>query len=90
MALLDWLKHQLNSPGTASSDIQIQQVIFILDRGLQTGKSAGLVSVIFKPEFDITAIRKFCDSLKLFKLGFSWGGPVSLVMFYDSKQMRRT
>ena len=47
-----------------------------------------MVSVIFKPEFDITAIRKFCDSLKLFKLGFSWGGPVSLVMLYDLEQMR--
>lgn len=53
-----------------------------------TGKSAGLVSVIFKPEYDLSAIRKFCDSLKLFKLGFSWGGPVSLVMLYDLKQMR--
>lgn len=53
-----------------------------------TGKSAGLVSVIFKPEYDLAAIRKFCDSLTLFKLGFSWGGPISLVMLYDLKQMR--
>ena len=53
-----------------------------------TGKSAGLVSVIFKPEHDLAAIRKFCDSLTLFKLGFSWGGPISLVMLYDLKQMR--
>ncbi len=53
-----------------------------------TGKSAGLVSVIFKPEYDLAAIRKFCDHLQLFKLGFSWGGPVSLVMLYDLKTMR--
>ena len=53
-----------------------------------TGKSAGLVSVIFKPEYDLAAIRKFCDSLTLFKLGFSWGGPIGLVMLYDLKQMR--
>ena len=53
-----------------------------------TGKSAGLVSVIFKPEYDLAAIRKFCDCLTLFKLGFSWGGPISLVMLYDLKQMR--
>ena len=53
-----------------------------------TGKSAGLVSVIFKPDYDLTAVRKFCDSLQLFKLGFSWGGPVSLAMLYDLKQMR--
>ena len=50
--------------------------------------SAGLVSVIFKPEFDLQDIRQFCDALSLFKLGFSWGGPVSLVMLYDLKDMR--
>jgi cystathionine beta-lyase len=44
--------------------------------------------VIFKPEYDLNAVRKFCDALELFKLGFSWGGPVSLVMLYDLKQMR--
>ena len=36
----------------------------------------------------MAAIRRFCDALNLFKLGFSWGGPVSLVMLYDLKQMR--
>lgn len=54
----------------------------------QTEQSAGLVSVIFKAEYDMTAIRKFCDHLKLFKLGFSWGGPVSLVMLYKLDDMR--
>ena len=34
------------------------------------------------------AIRRFCDALQLFKLGFSWGGPVSLVMLYNLKEMR--
>ncbi|WP_010111900.1 PLP-dependent transferase [Acinetobacter sp. P8-3-8] len=56
----------------------------------QTEQSAGLVSVIFKAEYDLTAIRKFCDHLKLFKLGFSWGGPVSLAMLYNLKDMRHT
>ncbi|AXY57932.1 cystathionine beta-lyase [Acinetobacter chinensis] len=54
----------------------------------QTEQSAGLVSVIFKAEYDMNAIRKFCDALKLFKLGFSWGGPVSLVMLYNLADMR--
>ncbi|SPL69078.1 PLP-dependent transferase [Acinetobacter stercoris] len=54
-----------------------------------TEQSAGLVSVIFKPEYDLTAIRKFCDNLSLFKLGFSWGGPVSLAMLYQLNQMRK-
>lgn len=52
------------------------------------GHSAGLVSVIFQPKYDLKAIRAFCDALALFKLGFSWGGPVSLVMLYDLKDMR--
>ena len=54
----------------------------------QTEQSAGLVSVIFQPEYDLTAIRKFCDCLQLFKLGFSWGGSTSLVMQYELKHMR--
>ncbi|WP_407304833.1 PLP-dependent transferase [Acinetobacter sp.] len=53
-----------------------------------TGQSAGLVSVIFKPEYTLADIRKFCDALELFKLGFSWGGSVSLVMLYNLKEMR--
>ena len=51
-------------------------------------QSAGLVSVIFKAEYALQDIRAFCDALQLFKLGFSWGGPISLVMLYDLKQMR--
>lgn len=56
----------------------------------QSGSAAGLVSVIFKPKYDLTQIDAFCDALKLFKLGFSWGGPVSLVMPYDLASMRQT
>lgn len=52
------------------------------------GQSAGLVSVIFKPEYTMENIRNFCDALSLFKLGFSWGGPLSLVMLYNLKDMR--
>ncbi|QIO07894.1 PLP-dependent transferase [Acinetobacter lanii] len=54
-----------------------------------TEQSAGLVSVIFKPEYTMHDIRYFCDALRLFKLGFSWGGPVSLVMLYNLKDMRQ-
>ena len=88
IAVLDWLKQQSQfcqvlhpSDANSAGHLFWQQVC-------ETGKSAGLVSVIFKPEYDLAAIRKFCDSLNLFKLGFSWGGPVSLVMLYDLKQMR--
>ena len=33
-------------------------------------------------------VDAFCDALKLFKLGYSWGGPVSLVVPYDLASMR--
>ena len=32
----------------------------------------------------------FCDGLRLFKLGYSWGGPMSLVMPYALEEMRTT
>ncbi|XID74750.1 PLP-dependent transferase [Alkanindiges sp. WGS2144] len=54
----------------------------------QSKQGAGLVSVLFKPEYSLTQIDAFCDALQLFKLGFSWGGPVSLVMSYDLASMR--
>ena len=54
----------------------------------QSGHSAGLVSVILDPKYTIDDVRNLCDSLTLFKLGFSWGGPVSLVMLYNLSEMR--
>ena len=55
----------------------------------QEGHSAGLVSVIFHEKYTLKDVRRFCDALELFKLGFSWGGPVSLVMLYELKHMRQ-
>ena len=53
-----------------------------------SGNAAGLFSVIFKPDCTPTQVDAFCDALKLFKLGFSWGGPMSLVVPYDLASMR--
>ena len=33
-------------------------------------------------------VDAFCDALALFKLGYSWGGPMSLVVPYDLATMR--
>ena len=54
------------------------------------GGAAGLLSVIFKPEYALRQVDAFCDALKLFKLGTSWGGPMSLVVCYDLASMRST
>lgn len=52
------------------------------------GAAAGLFSVVIDPRFDQAAVDRFCDSLQLFKLGYSWGGPMSLVMPYEMDSMR--
>ena len=40
------------------------------------------------PKYSSIQVDAFCDALKHFKLGFSWGGPVSLVVPYDVKALR--
>jgi cystathionine beta-lyase len=52
------------------------------------GGAAGLLSVIFDDHYGQGQIDAFCDALKLFKLGYSWGGPMSLVVPYDLSTMR--
>jgi len=52
------------------------------------GAAAGLFSVVFHERYARPQVDAFCDALKLFKLGYSWGGPVSLVVPYDLPAMR--
>jgi cystathionine beta-lyase len=54
----------------------------------EDGLAAGLFSVVFDERFAVRQVDAFCDALKLFKLGYSWGGPVSLVVPYDIPSMR--
>lgn len=56
--------------------------------GNAPGAAAGLFSVIFKPNFSQARVDAFCDALQLFKIGYSWGGPMSLVMPYQLETMR--
>ncbi len=52
------------------------------------GAAAGLFSVMIDARFDQDQVDVFCDSLRLFKLGYSWGGPMSLVVPYQLASMR--
>jgi cysteine-S-conjugate beta-lyase len=52
------------------------------------GLAAGLFSVVFHDRYASAQVDAFCDALKLFKLGYSWGGPMSLVVPYDVPSMR--
>ena len=56
--------------------------------GSAIGSAAGLFSVIFPEHCSQRQVDGFCDALKLFKLGYSWGGPMSLVVPYDLRAMR--
>lgn len=50
--------------------------------------AACLFSVVFDERFSQTQIDAFCDSLRLFKLGWSWAGPISLCAPYNLSAIR--
>ncbi len=51
-------------------------------------QAAGLFSIVFDARYSAAQVDGFVDTLRLFKIGFSWAGPVSLVVPYDVKSMR--
>lgn len=61
----------------------------VCDRTPGQGLAAGLFSVLIDARYSQARVDAFCDHLKLFKIGYSWGGPVSLVVPYDLASMRR-
>jgi cystathionine beta-lyase len=50
--------------------------------------AAGLFSVLFDARFGSAQVDRFVDALQLFRIGYSWAGPVSLVVPYDLAAMR--
>lgn len=52
------------------------------------GAAAGLFSVVIDARHTQEQVDAFCDGLRLFKIGYSWGGPMSLVVPYDLASMR--
>jgi cystathionine beta-lyase len=51
--------------------------------------AAGLFSVLIDERFSVAQVDAFVDALRLFKLGYSWAGPMSLVVPYDLKAIRQ-
>ena len=51
--------------------------------------AGGLFSVLFDPGFTEAQTDRFVDSLRLFGIGFSWGGTHSLAVPYRIQDMRR-
>lgn len=52
--------------------------------------AACLFSAVFRPEYAQDQIDGFCDRLSLFRIGYSWAGPMSLCAPYDVPAIRKT
>lgn len=52
------------------------------------GLAAGLFSVVFRASHSMDQVDAFCDALRVFRLGFSWGSHISLAVPYDMSTMR--
>lgn len=53
-------------------------------------RAAGIFSIVFDARYTRAQVHGFCDALRLFRIGYSWGGPISLVVPYDISTMRDT
>ena len=51
--------------------------------------SSGLFSIVLDKRFGKEQVIAFVDALRLFKIGYSWGGVNSLVMTYDMQSPKR-
>ncbi|WPB59097.1 PLP-dependent transferase [Xylophilus sp. GOD-11R] len=56
--------------------------------GSRGGLAAGIFSIVFDAAYSREQVNAFCDALRLFRIGYSWGGPISLVVPYDIDSMR--
>jgi cystathionine beta-lyase len=45
--------------------------------------SSGVFSIVFRPGIEKSQVLAFVDSLRIFKIGYSWAGVTSLAMAYD-------
>ncbi len=54
----------------------------------EAGAAAGLFSIVFHERFTLHQVDAFVDALRLFKIGYSWAGPVSLAVPYNLRAMR--
>jgi cystathionine beta-lyase len=50
--------------------------------------AAGLFSVVFDERYATAQVDAFVDALRLFRIGYSWAGPVSLAVPYDLPALR--
>jgi len=51
-------------------------------------RAAGLFSIVFDARYTPAQVDAFVDALRVFRIGFSWAGPVSLAVPYDLTAIR--
>ena len=51
--------------------------------------AAGLLTLEMAPRHSSEAVDAFVDGLRHFRIGWSWGGPVSLAVPYQARHMRK-
>jgi cystathionine beta-lyase len=51
--------------------------------------AASLFSIVFQPHIKQADIDRFIDRLQLFRIGFSWGGSVSLALPFEMNKIRK-
>ncbi len=71
--------------GMESKQFAINSVVSIAPH---QGQAAGLFSFVFHEKYAANQVDAFVDALKLFKIGYSWGGHLSLAVPYDIAAMR--
>jgi len=54
----------------------------------QCTSAAGLFSIVFDARYTMAQVDSFVDALRVFRIGFSWAGPVSLAVPYDIAAIR--
>jgi cystathionine beta-lyase len=82
LAVATWLKQQAEValvlhpafPDCPGHDIWTRQF---------TG-SASVFSIVFEEQWNAARVARFVDALRLFRIGYSWGGTASLVMAYPA------
>ena len=79
---------QVLHPALSSSPGHAHWQQLCVTRHEPEGLAAGIFSVVMDEHFTSTQVDAFCDALGLFKIGYSWGGPMSLVMPYNMASSR--
>ena len=51
-------------------------------------RAAGLFSMVFDSRYSAAQVDEFVNSLRLFKIGYSWAGPLSLAVPYNLSGIR--